>query len=258
MFERLFGAGARASGRQNFAIRQADEQRIDPGLRAGRSRRLQRRLAAADQQQARRIPDRRARDRAAASKRPSSSRTLPDPDVDTPPGIPPDFAEYMQLMYDMLLLAFQTDSTRDRHAAPGLRRQQPHVPEDRHPGRAPLPLAPPAAARDGRQGRRDRPVLHASIREVPGEDAKTEGRRRQLAAAQLDDRLRRRQLPTATATRTTTCRSSWPAHGGGALTPGRFLKAASQPMSNLFVTMLNRFGVAATAFGDSTGSLEQI
>src|SRR5206468_11948227 len=35
-----------------------------------------------------------------------------DPQVDTPEGVPPDYAEYMQLMFDMLLLAFQTDSTR--------------------------------------------------------------------------------------------------------------------------------------------------
>src|SRR5436305_15036385 len=36
----------------------------------------------------------------------------PDPDVPTPAGIPADYAEYIQLMYDMLLIAFQTDSTR--------------------------------------------------------------------------------------------------------------------------------------------------
>jgi hypothetical protein len=47
-------------------------------------------------------------------------------------------------------------------------------------------------------------------------------------------------------------------HGGGALSTGRFLKAPSQPMSNLFVTMLNHFGVEAKSFGDSTGSLDQI
>ena len=35
-----------------------------------------------------------------------------DPAVETPPGIPADYAEYIQLMYDMLVLAFQTDSTR--------------------------------------------------------------------------------------------------------------------------------------------------
>src|SRR5262249_4302956 len=35
-----------------------------------------------------------------------------DPAVETPAGIPGDYADYVQLMYDMLLLAFQTDSTR--------------------------------------------------------------------------------------------------------------------------------------------------
>ena len=35
-----------------------------------------------------------------------------DPTVETPAGIPADYAEYVQLMYDMLVLAFQTDSTR--------------------------------------------------------------------------------------------------------------------------------------------------
>src|SRR5204863_6734920 len=35
-----------------------------------------------------------------------------DPNIETPAGIPSDYAEYVQLMYDMLILAFQTDSTR--------------------------------------------------------------------------------------------------------------------------------------------------
>ena len=32
--------------------------------------------------------------------------------VDTPAGVPPIMREHIQLMYDMMLLAFQTDSTR--------------------------------------------------------------------------------------------------------------------------------------------------
>jgi hypothetical protein len=47
-------------------------------------------------------------------------------------------------------------------------------------------------------------------------------------------------------------------HGGGAFQTGRFLKVSSQPMSNLFVSMLNHFGVQTKAFGDSTGSLAGI
>src|SRR5204863_9171238 len=36
----------------------------------------------------------------------------PDPSVDTPAGIPSSFQEHMEIMYSMLHLAFQTDSTR--------------------------------------------------------------------------------------------------------------------------------------------------
>jgi hypothetical protein len=46
--------------------------------------------------------------------------------------------------------------------------------------------------------------------------------------------------------------------GGGKFQTGRFLKVDETPMSNLFVTMLNRFGVAVDRFGDSTGSLDRI
>src|SRR5262249_40259584 len=35
-----------------------------------------------------------------------------DPAIDTPPGIPAEDGEHIQFMYDMLVLAFQTDSTR--------------------------------------------------------------------------------------------------------------------------------------------------
>ena len=36
----------------------------------------------------------------------------PDPNIDTPAGIPASYVDYVQLMYDMMVLAFQTDTTR--------------------------------------------------------------------------------------------------------------------------------------------------
>jgi len=81
-------------------------------------------------------------------------------------GIPGDFTQYMDLIYDMLLLAFQTDTTR-------------------------------------------------------------------IATRLL-------------------------AYAGGAIQTGRYVKATAQPMSNLFVSMLNTFGVETTEFGDSTGRLAEI
>ena len=39
-------------------------------------------------------------------------KEIPDPAIETPAGIPASFQEHIQLMYDMMLLAFQTDTTR--------------------------------------------------------------------------------------------------------------------------------------------------
>ena len=45
-------------------------------------------------------------------KKPRNRATPPDPAIDTPAGIPASYQEHIQIMFDMLLLAFQTDSTR--------------------------------------------------------------------------------------------------------------------------------------------------
>ncbi len=47
--------------------------------------------------------------------------------------------------------------------------------------------------------------------------------------------------------------------GGGTLRPGRYVKAGSQPMSNLFLSIAERMGVKEVSqFGDSTGSFNNI
>ena len=46
---------------------------------------------------------------------------------------------------------------------------------------------------------------------------------------------------------------------GGALRPGRHLKARrGTPMTNLFVSLLDRLGVKAERIGDSTGRLDDV
>ncbi|HEX8203837.1 MAG TPA: DUF1552 domain-containing protein, partial [Isosphaeraceae bacterium] len=110
VFERLFGAGAPGERRENFQKRQAQQQSLlDFVLDDARD--LQRQLAARDRQKldgyltSVREVERRI-------ERAEQFGTTPDPAVATPAGIPADFAEHMRLMYDMLALAFQTDSTR--------------------------------------------------------------------------------------------------------------------------------------------------
>jgi hypothetical protein len=47
--------------------------------------------------------------------------------------------------------------------------------------------------------------------------------------------------------------------GGGTLSPGRYLKLKPQPMSNLYLGMLDRMGVSGVErHGDSTGRIEGI
>jgi hypothetical protein len=47
--------------------------------------------------------------------------------------------------------------------------------------------------------------------------------------------------------------------GGGTLKPGRHVRYAKEtPMTNLFVSLLDRMGVKAEKLGDSTGKLERI
>jgi hypothetical protein len=110
LFERLFGAGAPGERNETLLRRQREQRSIlDFVLDDARS--LQGQLAARDK---------RKLDEYLGSVREIERRiekaeqfgAPPDPAMETPPGIPPSFAEYIQIMYDMMILAFQTDSTR--------------------------------------------------------------------------------------------------------------------------------------------------
>ena len=46
--------------------------------------------------------------------------------------------------------------------------------------------------------------------------------------------------------------------GGGTITPGRHIKVSETPMTNLYTSLLNRMGVPVERFGDSKGKLEVI
>jgi hypothetical protein len=47
--------------------------------------------------------------------------------------------------------------------------------------------------------------------------------------------------------------------GGGTLHPGRHVRLDKEiPMTNLYLSMLDRLGVPAERIGDSTGKLDQI
>jgi len=65
-------------------------------------------------------------------------------------------------------------------------------------------------------------------------------------------------LGDGNATATTIC-PSFCGPRGGAFTPGRhFDPGSNTPMNNLYVTMLNTMGVKVDSFGDSTGVLKGV
>jgi Protein of unknown function (DUF1552) len=255
VFERLFGAGEKGERKKNYSIRQATERSIlDFVLEETGD--VQRRLSSTD----RRKFDEYltvVREMEQRLKVAEQFRDLPEPDANTPAGIPPDFAEYMQLMYDMLLLAFQTDSTRIATlllAYDGSNRTFPKIGIIEghhyltHNQRNP-PLAKKVADIDKYYLTCFANFLEkmSKIEDVDGNSMLHNSMIVYGGAIADGNRHTHDNLPVILA-----------GHGGGTLTTGRFLKAPSQPMSNLFVTLLNRFGVAANAFGDSSGRFEQI
>ena len=111
LFERLFGAGSPKDRAQNLMIRQEQKRSILDFLQNDR-RNLTAQASGRDKQKldeyftsVRDIE----RSIQSAQKSRGSHR---QPNTDAPEGIPASYTDYVRLMYDMLLLAFQTDSTR--------------------------------------------------------------------------------------------------------------------------------------------------
>jgi Protein of unknown function (DUF1552) len=110
VFERLFGAGPREERQKSFQARQARDRSILDFIRED-ARSLGQQASP---------QDRRKLDEYLTSVREIEQRIAwveqlgepPNPDYVTPAGIPDPFEERMQVMFDMIALAFQTDSTR--------------------------------------------------------------------------------------------------------------------------------------------------
>ncbi len=109
VFERLFGAGSPGQRVENLKRRQMDERSILDFVMED-ARTITAKMNGRDRQKldqyltsVREIEQRIER----AERMP-----IPNLDTDAPPGLPTDAGEHMQLMFDMLFLAFQTDSTR--------------------------------------------------------------------------------------------------------------------------------------------------
>jgi hypothetical protein len=253
VFERLFGAGEKDERQKNYTIRQETERSILDFV-LEETGRVQGQLGAHDR---RKFDEYLSVVREMEQRLKAAERFKEPPGVDAaaPAGIPADFGTYMQLMYDMLILAFQTDSTRIGTlllAYDGSNKTFPHlgIPEGHHYlthyQRNP-DLAKKVAEIDKFYLANFARFLEKMSRTEDVDGASLLHNSMIVYGGAIADGNRHTHdnLPVILA-----------GHGGGAFPTGRFLKVSSQPMSNLFVSMLNHLGVETRAFGDSTGRLE--
>ncbi len=175
-------------------------------------------------------------------------------EMDLPPGVPQEYADHLRLMLDMMVMAFQTDSTRIAtmmFANAGSNRNYRHIgiPDGHHD------LSHHAGD----------PKKHAKIREInrfhisqlayflqrlkaiPEGDGTLLDNCMILYGSGLSDgnRHNHENLPILLAGR-----------GGGTIDSGRHVAYSTEtPLCNLFLSMLERMGAPAPYIGDSTGTL---
>jgi hypothetical protein len=158
-------------------------------------------------------------------------------------------------MFDVMTLAFQTDTTRIATflvSHDGGNRPYPFVGVSAQ-GHHHIP--PPQQSGQPRAARHHRQVPRHPVWVFPQQAEGGEGGRRH-AAGQLHDCVRQAGISDGNEHSHDNLPTILAGRGGGTLTPGRHLQVSETPSANLYVAMLKRMGVPTTRFGDSTGDLE--
>jgi hypothetical protein len=256
VFERLFGSGQPGERQHNFDLRLAHQKSVLDFVMDD-AKQLERQLGRNDQQKldeyltgVREIEQR--------IQRAERFHALPDPHAETPSGVPANYEEHIRLMADMLVLAFQTDSTRVgtflmAHDGSNRNFKQIGVSDghhnlSHHQG-DPEKLAKIAKI-DTFYAQQFAYFLQR-MRETKDRDGKSLLDNSMIVyCSGLGDgnAHSHNDLPFVLAGR-----------AGGAFNPGRHLDPGSSvPMTNLYVTMLNTMGVNVSSFGDSTGAMKGV
>jgi hypothetical protein len=256
VFERLFGAGAHGERAAN-AQRRMEERRSVLDFVMDDAKRMQGRLDFQDREKLDQyltgVRDVEARIQKAERFGPGLDPVLP-----TPAGIPATHAEYVQLMYDMLVLAFQTDSTRVAtfvlgHDGDNRSFSEIGITEGHHD----LSHHQNNAERVEKVAQIDRWYVEQfnrflikmeQTRDVDGHSLLHNSRILYGSGNADGNRHTHENLPLVLA-----------GGGGGVLHGGRFVNHGSRPLTNLFLDLADQAGVTSLdRFGDSTGRLGNV
>ncbi len=256
VFERLFGAGSPGEREENLKRRRV-EQRSILDFVIEDTREMSRRLGRGDQDKLDQYLTG-VRELEARIQRTEKLGDPRDPMVATPPGVPANYGEHIQLMFDILTLAFQTDSTRIAtvllaHDGSNRSFADIGIPEGHHD----LSHHFGNAEKIQKVAEIDRWYVQqfaqfleklANTKDVDGRSLLDNSMIVYGGGNADGNRHTHTNLPIILA-----------GGGGGTLTPGRHVKHGSKPATNLYLSMADRMGVSGLdRFGDSTGRLENL
>ena len=250
-FERLFGNPEQAADRE----RRLRDRRSILDFVGGDVKRIQPALSGADRQKLdeyftslRDVEQRVAR----ADQGPREV-----PELQLPDGVPAELKEHIRLMFDILALAFQTDSTRVATlmlADAGSNRTYPDV--DVRDGHHELSHHQNDAEKMEKISRIDRYLVEQFAGFLNRLNGISEGGRSLLdnsmilygSAISDGNRHNHDDLPILLA-----------GGGGGTISTGRYIKYPKEtPLNNLFISMADRMGAPMDSLGDSKGPLENL
>ena len=253
-FDRLFGGGSSDESRE-ARLRRENENKSVLDFVLGQTKSLQRNLGTNDRQKL---------DEYLTAIRDVEKRI--EQNGKMPPAVPEGamgdmegdytFERHMRLMFDLMTLSFQTDSTR---VATFL------VSHDG--GNRPYPFAGVPSGHHSMSHHGNNPEKLANLAKIDkwhvtqfayfleklksvkeGEGTLLDNSMIVYGSGLSDPNQHLNDnLPTLLAGR-----------GGGTITPGRHIKLDPTPMTNLYLSMLHRAGIKAERFGDSSGPMEAI
>ena len=255
VFEQIFGSGQPSERQRNLLQRQARRQSI-LDLVLEDTQAMTRRLGSNDRHKLGEYLD---SVRTIEQQIEKAERfELPRTDLPVPAGIPKDYQDHMRLMLDLLAISFQTDATRLATfplAHEGSNRSFPElgISEGHHN----------LSHHKGKQESLDKIAVidHFYVQQLAYFIEKLDALKDPDGSSVLDNSMivygcaisdgnvhDHHDLPIVLA-----------GGGGGTLTPGRHVDLGREvPMTNLYLSMLDRIGVPLDRFGDSTGRVSNL